>query len=337
MQVENVTWVSLTTRRTTQKKRHLTVGNSLLRQVIVDDKGVLAIVTEPLTNRAARERSQILQRSSIRGGGTNNDRVLEGIVLLQRLDKLGNSRTLLTNSDVNAVQFLLVIVAVIPAALVQDGVKSDSRLTGLTVTNDQLTLTTANGHHGIDRLHTSLHRLVDTTAGQDTRRLNLGTTTLRSLNGALTVNRVTEGVDDTTKQLRTDRHIDNLASALDNVTLLDQGIGTEHGNTNIVRLEVKSHTTNTGGELNHLFGHDVTETVDTGNTVTNGEHAASLLDIKVRGGTRDALLENRADLRGSSLGRSIATGSSSEGRNSTASLYAIAQKKQGIHVSIEIH
>lgn len=42
---ENVTRVSLTSRRTTEQKRHLTVSNGLLGQVIVDDEGVLAVVT----------------------------------------------------------------------------------------------------------------------------------------------------------------------------------------------------------------------------------------------------------------------------------------------------
>ena len=37
VEVENVTGVSLTTGRTTEKEGHLTVGNSLLRQVVVDD------------------------------------------------------------------------------------------------------------------------------------------------------------------------------------------------------------------------------------------------------------------------------------------------------------
>jgi hypothetical protein len=40
--------VSLTSRRTTEEKRHLTVSDGLLGQVIVDDDSVLAVVTEPL-------------------------------------------------------------------------------------------------------------------------------------------------------------------------------------------------------------------------------------------------------------------------------------------------
>ena len=46
-------------RRTTEKQRHLTVGNGLLGQIVVDDKSVLAVVTEPLSHGATSERSDV--------------------------------------------------------------------------------------------------------------------------------------------------------------------------------------------------------------------------------------------------------------------------------------
>ena len=38
VEVEHITRVSLATRRTTKEKRHLTVGNSLLGQIIIDNQ-----------------------------------------------------------------------------------------------------------------------------------------------------------------------------------------------------------------------------------------------------------------------------------------------------------
>lgn len=38
MQVEDITGVGLTSRRTTEKEGHLTVGDGLLGQIIVDDE-----------------------------------------------------------------------------------------------------------------------------------------------------------------------------------------------------------------------------------------------------------------------------------------------------------
>ena len=92
--------------------------------------------------------------------------------------------------------------------LVKHGVESDGSLTGLTVTNDQLTLTTADGNHGVDGLETSLDGLTDGLTGQDTRSLQLGTALLGGLDGTLAIDGVTESVNDTAEKSLADGDID---------------------------------------------------------------------------------------------------------------------------------
>jgi hypothetical protein len=150
----------------------------------------------------------LLEGSSLRGSGGDNDGVLHGVVLLKGLDELGDGRTLLANGDVDAVKLLGLVVGVVPPLLVKHGVKSDGSLTGLTVTNDQLTLTTANGHHGVDGLKTSLYGLVDRATGKNTGGLLLGTTLLSGLDGTLAVNGVSESVNDTSKKSLADGDVD---------------------------------------------------------------------------------------------------------------------------------
>ena len=149
-----------------------------------------------------------MKGSSLRSGSGNDDRILHGIVLLKGLDELGDGGTLLTDGDVDAVKLLGLVVGVVPSLLVQDGVKGDGSLSRLTVTNDQLTLSTANWHHGVDRLETSLHRLVDGLTGQDTRSLELSTALARGLDGTLAVNGVAESVDNAAKKGLTDGNVD---------------------------------------------------------------------------------------------------------------------------------
>ena len=132
---------------------------------------MLSVVTEPLSHGASREGGEVLKRSSLGSGGSNDDGVFHGVVLLEGLHELSDSRTLLANSDVDAVQLLLLILAIVPPLLVEDGVDSDGGLSGLTVTDDQLTLTTTDGNHGVDGLDTSHHGLVNGTTGQDTEGL----------------------------------------------------------------------------------------------------------------------------------------------------------------------
>ena len=51
----------------------------LLGQIVVDDQRVLSVVTEVLAHGGSGVRSEVLQRSGIRGGGAHNDGVLQSI------------------------------------------------------------------------------------------------------------------------------------------------------------------------------------------------------------------------------------------------------------------
>lgn len=54
VEVENITGVSLTSWWTTEKKGHLTVSDGLLGKIVIDDDGVLSIISEPFTHRGLR-------------------------------------------------------------------------------------------------------------------------------------------------------------------------------------------------------------------------------------------------------------------------------------------
>jgi hypothetical protein len=210
------------------------------------------------------KRSNVLQGSGLGGGGSDNDGILHGIVFLKGLDELGDGGSLLTDGDVDAVELLGLVGAIVPTLLVEHGVKSNGRLSGLTVTDNQLTLTTSDGDHGVDRLETSLYGLVDGTTRQDTGGLELGTAPLGGLERTLSIDGVTERVNDTSEKLFTDGDVDlflldlccsrsliwtyNLSGTLDGLALLDQSIGTEKHNTDLAGFQVHAHALDTRGE-----------------------------------------------------------------------------------------
>ena len=146
MEVENITGVSLTTGRSSEEKGHLSVGNSLLGQIVIDDEGVLGVVTEELTNGATGVGGQELERGGIGGSGGNNDGELHAVTLLEESNDVGDGGTLLANSDVDAVEGLGVVTSLEDSLLVEDGIDSDGGLASLSISNDKLTLTSANGH-----------------------------------------------------------------------------------------------------------------------------------------------------------------------------------------------
>jgi len=314
VKVEDISRVGLTAWGTTEEQRHLAVGDSLLREIVIDDERVLSTVTEEFSHRSASEWGKVLQRSSLRGGGSDDHTILHSIVLLKSLDELSNSGALLANGDVDTVELLLLVVGVVPSLLVENGVEGNSGLASLTITNDQLTLATANRHHGVDGLETSLHGLVDGLTRQDTGGLELSTALLSSLDGALAVDGVAESVDDTAEKLRADRDINNFTGTLDDLTLLDETIGTEQHNTDLAGLEVHAHALDARGELDQLLSLDIGHAVHTGNTITNGEDTAGLSKTRLLLNTSNALLEDRRDLSRGCLGvGGVETGSAVHG------------------------
>ena len=102
VEIEDVTGVGLTTWRTSEQERHLTVSDGLLGKIVVNDKSVHAVVTEVLTNSATGVRSQELKRSSIRSGSSDNNSIFKGITLTEEAHDVGDSRSLLTNGNVDA-------------------------------------------------------------------------------------------------------------------------------------------------------------------------------------------------------------------------------------------
>ncbi len=91
---------------------------------------MLAVVSEVLSHGAARVGGQVLQRSSIRGGGRDHDGVLHGISISQPLHQLSHSGPLLANGDVDTVQLLLLVSSVVEALLVDDCVDGDGGFAG---------------------------------------------------------------------------------------------------------------------------------------------------------------------------------------------------------------
>ena len=155
VKVEDITGVSLTAWGTPEQQRHLPVSDGLLGQVVEDDHSVHAVVTEVLSHGHAGVGGEVLQGSGVGGGGRDDDGVLHGVGVSEPLHNLGNSGPLLANGDVDTVQLLLGIVGLVEALLVDDGVNGDGGLASLPVTDDQLTLATANGHKRVDSLKKS--------------------------------------------------------------------------------------------------------------------------------------------------------------------------------------
>src|SRR3546814_9389501 len=102
---------------------------------------------------------------------------------------------------------------------------------------DQLALAAADGHERVERLETSLHRLVHRFPWDDARRLHFHALALGVFDRALAVDRVAEAVDDTAEKALADRHVDVGARALDGVAFLDGRVGAERSEEHTSELQ----------------------------------------------------------------------------------------------------
>mmetsp|Transcript_14062 Transcript_14062/g.32734 ORF Transcript_14062/g.32734 Transcript_14062/m.32734 type:complete len:449 (-) Transcript_14062:207-1553(-) len=265
VEVENISGVGLTTRRTTKQQRHLTVGNGLLRQIIVEDHGVLAVVTEVLSHGSTGVRSKELKRGGIGGGSGDNDAVVHGATFIELSDELGDGRSLLSDTDVDTGEGIGL------GLLVDNCINGNGGLSGLTITDNQLSLSTSDGNQGIDGLESGKHRFGNGLTGDDTGGLDLGTRALYRFKRSSSVDGLSDTVHNTSEKFGTDGDIDDGSGTGHVVTFQNVTIITEDDNTDVVRFQVQSHPAETAGEHNHLSSLNVGETVDTGDTISDGD------------------------------------------------------------------
>lgn len=72
VKIEHITWVGLTTWWSSQQEGHLSVGDSLLGEIVIDDESMLSVVSEVLSNGASGVRGQELKRSGLGGSSGDN-------------------------------------------------------------------------------------------------------------------------------------------------------------------------------------------------------------------------------------------------------------------------
>ena len=151
MEIEYVSRISLSSRRTADKQRECAVGDGMLAQIVINDEHISALLAKILRHSAARIRCYILQRCTLGGTGGNNDGQT-GIVPGSRklILNFDDRCILLSYRNIDAYNILI--------ALIDNGINSYLCLTRLAVSDDKLTLSASYRYHAVDSLDTRLQR-----------------------------------------------------------------------------------------------------------------------------------------------------------------------------------
>src|SRR5207245_1088116 len=110
-----------------------------------------------------------------------------------------------------------------------------------------------------------------------------------------------ERVDDAAEQALAARRIHHGAGPLDGLAFLDVAVSAEDHDTDVVGLEVQRHAARTVLELDHFTGLDVIQTIDAGDTVTDGQHLSDFGDFSLLAEILDLVLEDRGNFRGADV------------------------------------
>jgi hypothetical protein len=277
VEVEDVARVRLASRRASQEERHGAVRLGLLGQVVEDDEDVHALVHPVLADGRAGVGGEVLEARGVGCRGGDDGRVLHRARLLEGAPHAGDGGALLTDGDVDAAHLLVRVAGVPELLLVDDRVDRDRRLAGLSVSDDELALATADRRHGVHGLEPRLQRLMDRLALDDGRSLELERAALVALDGTEAVDGDSEGVDDPAEEGVTDRHGEDLPGALDLLALLDARELAEDDDADLVHVQVEGKSQRAVLELEELVGHGRRQTFDVGDAVTGVGHAADLL------------------------------------------------------------
>ena len=168
--------------------------------------------------------------------------------------------------------------------MVDNGIDGNRCLTDLAVTDNQLALSASDGHHGVDSLDTGLQRLVHGLTENHTGSFPVeGQREGLTGNGAGTVDRVTQGIDNTTYQAIAYGNRGNLAGATHgHVLFYGIAVGTHQDDTDVALFEVHGHTAHTVFKLDELTRTDVVETENVGNTVADVKHGTDFFERDLR-------------------------------------------------------
>ena len=122
-----------------------------------------------------------------------------------------NRRCLLSNSNIdtlNACTFL-----------VDDCINRNRCFTYLTVTNNQLSLTSTDWHHRINRFQTNLHWLINRLTCNNTGSDFLDRISHGRFNRTLAIDWITQGIDNAALKLRTNGYFENSPSTTASLAL----------------------------------------------------------------------------------------------------------------------
>src|SRR5216684_3632918 len=287
MEIDNVAWKSFAARWAAQEQRDFAISLGVFGEVVIEGDSVTLGVAEEFAHGARGVGRDVLERRRLGGARGDDDSVVHGAGVGERLHDLGDRGAFLADAAVDANE--------VPAPLIDNSVEDHGGLAGLAVADNQFALAAADRNHRIDGLDTGLERLADGLAVEHAGSNALERVALPGSNGAFAVERLPERIDDAADESFAHGHGHNRVGALDDVALFELGRLAEKHGADFSFFEVERDAENVVGKREHLASHGFFESIDARDAVTHTDDRADFVDGNGLLVVFDLLAQNLAD------------------------------------------
>ena len=236
-------------------------------------------VAEVLSDGSTGEWRIVTEGCGIGCGRCDDDGVVHRTLFLQCLNEAGDCGAFLAHSDIDTIDRLTGFVS---CSLIEDCVHSDGCLSGLTVTDDEFTLTTSDRNHRVDGFESGLERLCYRLTEDYSGSLALEWH-LHHFAGDLssTVKRLAERVDHASEHTLAYVERGDSAGTSDGHSLFDLVCRSEEYGADIVLLEVHHNGLDAVFKLKEFACFGLEKAVNPDHSVADLQHCADFLESRV--------------------------------------------------------
>ena len=239
------------------------------------------VIAEIFTHCTAGIRRYILHRSRVGSRCRNYDGIIHCTVVFEGFDHLSHGRTFLSDGNIYAVKFILFRLCLfVNFFLINNGIKNDCGLSGLAVSDNQFALPAADRNKRVHDFQSGLHRFMNRAPRNNAGSFHFRAAELFGLHRSQAVNRLAQRVNNASEKFFANRHAHNLVGTFYHIAFFDLLVRTKDNHADIVFFKVKGHSLDPAFKLDQLTGLNLVQTVNAGDTVTDGEHLPYLGNIR---------------------------------------------------------
>ena len=209
-------------------------------------------------------------------------------MLLEVSHKGCHGGSLLADGHINTIHRLACLIETL---LVDDGIDGNGGLTRLAVTDNQLTLSAADGNHRVNGLQSGLERFLHGLSVDNTRCLSVEWhfESAGQVDVSLTVDGLSERIDDASEHVVVHADGSNTLGTLHHLAFLDTAGRTQEHAAHIVLLEVHHDSHSAVLELQQLVGLCIAQAIDTSHAVAHGEYGTHFVEVLLSAQTVELL------------------------------------------------